>query len=242
MRRNAAERATRNHGPPPPRARLRPRRSPRRARSATSFDAVKTRARPHINPGMADENPPPWNLGSPHLSWKFLVRAGIFPHARLRSLRRYFGVRSCESILFGKEMKSYSFAQSGRSMLSVFAVAFTALLAVGFFFTASIFGILVGSGLLLLVASGLFSAMRGEEWVLQIDNGILTWDYPRWPRSKGQIDLADVSHIRITDSWVTLTLKDGSRQRLRLNDYPHRFYKYLKECFPGISLDLRNSS
>lgn len=139
-------------------------------------------------------------------------------------------------------MKSYSCTRAGRSSLSVLVVALTALLAVGFFLTATIFGLLFGTGLLLLSVSGIFSALKGEEWILRVDHGILTWDFPRWPRSKGRIDLAKVNHIRITDGWVTFTLADGSQRRLRLIDHPHRFCRYLEECFPGISLDFQESS
>ena len=139
-------------------------------------------------------------------------------------------------------MKSYSCKQAGRSLLSVIAGGFTAILAIGFFLTASVFGIILGLGLLLLTASCIFSAVKNEEWIIQVNQGVMTWNYPRWPASKGLIDLAEASHIKITDSWITVTFVDGAVQRLRLIDYPHRFHAYLKECFPNLSLTLSESS
>lgn len=139
-------------------------------------------------------------------------------------------------------MKSYSCKQKGRSWLSVFYGGFTAVLAIGFFLSASVFGTAIGVGLVLLTASCIFSAVKNEEWIIQVNHGVMTWDYPRWPASKGHIDLSEVSHIKITDSWITVTFADGAVQRLQLIDYPHRFHAYLNECFPNLSLTLRESS
>ena len=104
------------------------------------------------------------------------------------------------------------------------------------------FGTVVGVMLLALTASCIYSFIKNEEWTLEVNDGVLTWDYPRWPTSKGQIDLANVKHIRTHDSWCTFTFVKGAKKRLRILGNRHRFYAYLEECFPNIILELSESS
>jgi len=82
----------------------------------------------------------------------------------------------------------------------------------------------------------IFSAIKNDEWILQVNRGVMRWNYPRWPASKGEINLAEVKRIVISDSWISVTFVDGSLRHLQLIGDAERIHAYLTECFPRISV------
>jgi len=91
---------------------------------------------------------------------------------------------------------------------------FPALLAIGLFVSGDLVGAAVGVGLLFVSAMSIFSAIRNDEWILQVNRGVMRWNYPRWPASKGEINLAEVKRVVVSDSWISVTMVDGSSRRL----------------------------
>jgi hypothetical protein len=86
---------------------------------------------------------------------------------------------------------------------------------------------------------GLFSFSVGDQWTLDVRNGILHWSYDRFPKSSGRIDLRGVNRIIVNDCSARISLigTDGSTTKIRLTGHGFPLYKYLQANFPEIRVD-----
>ncbi|HZQ46466.1 MAG TPA: hypothetical protein VFC07_05600 [Verrucomicrobiae bacterium] len=118
-------------------------------------------------------------------------------------------------------------------------MAFIALLAMTFLQTRDLVFILAGCFPVVLVASGVYSFLRSEEWHIKIHNGILTWSYARWPKSAGSIDLRTVCGIVVSDcsSTLSFSFQDGTSRKIKFIGSGARIRDCLKENFPSIALE-----
>lgn len=99
-------------------------------------------------------------------------------------------------------MKSFECKQKGRSPLAFLYGILAASLAIGLVVSGNVIGAAAGVGLLVVTAMFIFSAIKNDEWSLQVNRGVMRWNYPRWPSSKGEINLAEVKRIVISDCWI----------------------------------------
>eukprot|EP00456_Euglypha_rotunda_P053165 TRINITY_DN4288_c0_g1_i7.p1 TRINITY_DN4288_c0_g1~~TRINITY_DN4288_c0_g1_i7.p1 ORF type:complete len:123 (-),score=1.65 TRINITY_DN4288_c0_g1_i7:103-471(-) len=95
----------------------------------------------------------------------------------------------------------------------------------GIFRESGVVQLPVGVLLLFLSASCILAFMRGETWRLTINDGILSWSYPRWPKSVG--------------NWLLVTFSDATTQRIMLVGSPHRVRDFLVNHCPHISMTFR---
>eukprot|EP00456_Euglypha_rotunda_P053163 TRINITY_DN4288_c0_g1_i4.p1 TRINITY_DN4288_c0_g1~~TRINITY_DN4288_c0_g1_i4.p1 ORF type:complete len:140 (-),score=2.12 TRINITY_DN4288_c0_g1_i4:103-522(-) len=112
----------------------------------------------------------------------------------------------------------------------------------GIFRESGVVQLPVGVLLLFLSASCILAFMRGETWRLTINDGILSWSYPRWPKSVGAIDLSRVCKATIYHSggnWLLVTFSDATTQRIMLVGSPHRVRDFLVNHCPHISMTFR---
>lgn len=107
----------------------------------------------------------------------------------------------------------YSYTQRGRSVLTVLLVGLMAALAVVCCLSGNLVCIVVGVLLAFLAGSGIYAFLKGETWRISIEDGVLRWDYSRWPKTSGRIALGTVRRMVIDDcsSAITMTLADGAR-------------------------------
>ncbi|MDY6866370.1 MAG: hypothetical protein SVT56_00455, partial [Chloroflexota bacterium] len=52
--------------------------------------------------------------------------------------------------------------------------------------------------------------LKGDIWTIRIDEKILSWSYPRWPKSTGQIDLR-LKSLKFPLRWWTRQLYPSSK-------------------------------
>ena len=95
-----------------------------------------------------------------------------------------------------------------------------------------------------LACSGVYAYVKNEVWSMTIEDGVLTWSSPRWPKSSGKIKLCDVDTIGIQDGSgkVTLVMADGTQQQTRLVGYGANLRDYLKAHHPQITVNFFEGS
>jgi hypothetical protein len=123
------------------------------------------------------------------------------------------------------------------------ATLFVAALALAFFLSGSQFFQIISFILFFLTASGVYACLKGEEWKLEVKESYFSWSYPRWPRSKGTIDLRDVKKVIINDASGRLEfrMRDDSTQRIRMGGGIYQLNAYLQANFPTIEVVLIES-
>ena len=137
-------------------------------------------------------------------------------------------------------MNDFHYAQKGRSVFGLFATTVVAVLALGFFLSGSFPFQLLSFGLLILVISGIYSILKGEQWVIGVKESAFHWSYPRWPRSSGTIDLDKVRRVVIDDAsgWLEFHLDGGCSQRIRLAGGAYKLNDFLRYHFPRIIVEM----
>jgi hypothetical protein len=140
-------------------------------------------------------------------------------------------------------MKNYKSVQRGRGANYIFGTIFVLFLAICFFLSKNIFfkiiGVLTGIGFL----RGVYSFLKNYEWILEINNNILSWSYPRWPKSNGCIDLDSAEGIVVKESGkLIFRLKNGETKKIRMAAPGHAVHAYLEENFPNIELEYLDST
>lgn len=133
---------------------------------------------------------------------------------------------------------SYTNIQKGRGFYSVFATGFTAALAVLFILTYHPIFSSIGIFLAMLAFSGIYAFLKGETWSMSIEDGVLIWSYPRWPKSSGRIDLITVSAVVVDDcsSTLELSVSDGSSRKIKLIGHAAKLRDYLLTHYPHINV------
>jgi hypothetical protein len=133
----------------------------------------------------------------------------------------------------------YSYTHNGCSVYSVLVVGFVAALAVLFFLSHDPVFTAIGVLFVGLVCSGIFAFLKREVWSISIQDGVLSWDYARWPKSSGRIELSSVRAIVIDDcsSALTIIFADGSSRKTKLVGYGSRLRDYLACHYPQIAVE-----
>lgn len=114
----------------------------------------------------------------------------------------------------------------------------------GMFRAGGVVPLAVGLLLLFLSARCILAFMRGDTWRLTIRDGLLSWSYPRWPKSVGAIDLARVCKATIYHSggnWLLVTFSDETTQRIMLIGWPRRVRDFIVEHYPHIEVTFREA-
>ena len=133
----------------------------------------------------------------------------------------------------------YLYTQKGRSLYTVFIIGFVAALAVLFFVPRDPIFTVIAIFLVVLVFSGIYAFLNGETWSMSVEDGVLTWSYPRWPKSSGRIDLSSVCHVVVDDCSSSLSFKflDGSTRKIKLIGHASRFRDYLAAHFTSVRVE-----
>ena len=139
----------------------------------------------------------------------------------------------------GTSPAPYAYTQRGRGIYSIFGIAFTAFLAVGFFLIQKPVGVVIGLILSFFAGSGIYAFFKGETWSIRIEDGFLSWSYARWPKSSGRIDLSTVRAVVVNDcsSRVTFTFSDNRTRKIKLVGPAGRIRDYLVAHFPDIKVE-----
>ena len=110
-------------------------------------------------------------------------------------------------------MEDYYYKEKGRSFKNVLIGIFVLFLSISFlsigygsylsnnsiWSSDNLFELGIGLFLLFLFFSCVYAFINGENWELGIKNNHIWWDYPRWPKSKGSIELKNISKVTIRD-------------------------------------------
>jgi len=133
----------------------------------------------------------------------------------------------------------YSYEQKGLSAYSVLVIALGGILAGFSFFSHDPIFVVIGVALVVLLCSGIYAFIRGETWSMSIKDGVLTWHYPRWPKSSGSISLSTVLSIVINDCSSSLVIKcaGGEAQKVRLVGHASRLRDYMATYYPQIAVE-----
>lgn len=113
-----------------------------------------------------------------------------------------------------------------------------AFLAIAFTLAPHFFKV-VGVFLWFLVLSCLYAIIKGETWSISIQDGVLSWSYPRWPKSAGRIELSSVRHLVVDDAsdWLRFTFRNGKTQPVQLWAPGRQLHDFVQANFPTITLE-----
>jgi hypothetical protein len=121
----------------------------------------------------------------------------------------------------------------------VLVTGFVAALAVLFLLLRDPIFKVLGVLLIVLVFSGIYAFAKGETWSMSVEKGILTWDYARWPKSSGRVDMSTVRQVVVDDSSssLLLTFLDGSTRRIKLIGVASQLRDYLVAQCPQVRVE-----
>ena len=88
------------------------------------------------------------------------------------------------------------------------------------------------------------SVRRRDEWRLQIDSGVLSWDYPgSSPGASGSVDLTLLESAVIDDNSACLHvfLKSGAERKIELAVSGYLLSQHLLSHYPGIKTEYKAS-
>jgi hypothetical protein len=154
-------------------------------------------------------------------------------------------------------MQQYYEIEKGRSIKAILLGGFVLFLSVGFSI-AGIEGsfyqgftwdstILLGIGIFLfgLFISCLYAFIKGEKWEISISNSILSWSYPRWPKSNGSIELKNIAKVTIrNDSFSNLKIdfNNGDTKKIKLIGNNYKLKKFFEENYNDIEIEFIDGS
>ncbi|MGC3991685.1 MAG: hypothetical protein QM796_18740 [Chthoniobacteraceae bacterium] len=130
----------------------------------------------------------------------------------------------------------FTYVQKGRSVSMVMITLFVTAMAAIFFLTRDVVFMVLGVAFCGLALSGFYAFIKGETWSLQIEDGLFSWSYARWPRSSGTINLQEVLEVVVDDcsSRLTFTFPDGRRQKIHLIGNAAGLRNYLVANYPHL--------
>jgi hypothetical protein len=137
-----------------------------------------------------------------------------------------------------KPPSRYYIIEKGRSFLAILVTALSALVAVLFFIGGTF--LLVSGGIIfsLITLRGVVAFIKDDFQHLIIENDILSWNYSRWPKSKGQIDLSTVCYVRLdSDASLSASFTDGTSRRIKVIGSVYEFRDFLRQHYPQIQLE-----
>ena len=146
---------------------------------------------------------------------------------------------------------SYYDSYKGRSILNIFicffilflSFSFTSIGIVGYLeheiVWSYIFPLIIGFFLSLGFLSCTYSIIKGENWELSINNNILSWSYPRCPKSKGTLQLQAINKITIRDdsfSNMKIEYINGDIKKVRLAGNNYKLKEFLEKNYKNIEI------
>jgi len=142
------------------------------------------------------------------------------------------------------EPNKFEYTQNSRGIYSSFAILFTLFISIGFILTGQIIFMVLGFLLFFFLGRGLISIIRNYQWNTKVENNVVFWNYPKWPKSQGSIDLITIREISIDDAGGYLEFTDhgGDVKKQKIIAPMRRLYLHLQKSNPEIKLEFFEGS
>ncbi len=115
---------------------------------------------------------------------------------------------------------------------------FVLFLSAALIFSGNLLAVIFGFGFAILFLSGAYAFIKKEVWTIQIIDSVLSWSYPRWPKSEGMIDLREVREIVVDDRslYLFITFLDDKTAKVKMCCPGYKLREFLEKNYPDIIL------